>query len=84
LGFAIPYLFEGVARDYLPDFIVRLEEEAERYLILEVKGFDRAETEKREGAARWVMAVNADGRYGQWRYDVAKALNEVRKVLDAS
>ena len=84
LGFAIPYLFEGVARDYLPDFLVRLEEPAETYLILEVKGFDRAETEKREGAARWVNAVNADGRYGRWRYEVAKSPAEVRKLLDAS
>lgn len=36
LGFAIPYLHDGQAHDYTPDFLVRLDNGV--HLILETKG----------------------------------------------
>lgn len=64
LGFAIPYLHNGQMHDYQPDFIIRLEGEAERYLILETKGYDPLEDVKTAAAKRWCAAVNAHGGCG--------------------
>jgi type III restriction enzyme len=83
LGLAIPYQHNGVAHDYLPDFVVRLKGEAEESLILETKGFDPLEEVKAQAAKRWVEAVNADGRFGRWRYALARKPEAVRGLLDA-
>ena len=81
-NFAIPYFYDGRDRDYIPDFVIRLQSDIPSHLILEIKG--RKETIddfKKAAAERWVAAVNADGRYGHWQY-VMCALSEVREVLD--
>jgi type III restriction enzyme len=68
LGFGIPYLHNGQPHDYLPDFIVRLLGPEPLHLVLEVKGFDPLADVKAEAAARWVAAVNSDGRHGRWAF----------------
>jgi len=68
LGFGIPYESDGMRHEYLPDFIVRLVGEGERFLIVETKGFDPMADVKRAAAERWGSAVNADGRWGRWDY----------------
>lgn len=83
LGFYIPYLHNGQRHDYTPDYLVQLKGGDDRYVILEVKGWDPLEDVKRAAAERWVAAVNADGQYGQWRYAVAKRPEEVNRLLDA-
>jgi type III restriction enzyme len=50
LGFAVPYLHNGQMHDYQPDFILRLETKAERYLIVETKGFDPLKDVKKAAA----------------------------------
>jgi type III restriction enzyme len=82
LGFAIPYLHNGESHDYIPDFIVRLKTEPRRHLILETKGYDDLEDVKRQAAARWVAAVNAEGSFGTWTYEVARRPTDVRVLLD--
>jgi type III restriction enzyme len=81
LGFTIPYLQAGGAHEYVPDFIVLLDSGI--HLILEPKGYDELQAVKAQAAERWVAAVNADGRYGEWRYAVARNMNLVRTVVDA-
>jgi type III restriction enzyme len=81
LGFAIPYLHNGQMHDYIPDFIVRLDSENEEYLIVETKGYDPLEEVKRAAADRWVMAVNADGKHGQWTFHMLKNPAEVKSLL---
>jgi type III restriction enzyme len=81
LGFAIPYLHNGQMHDYVPDFLVRLKTEPASYLILETKGYDPLEEVKRAAAERWVSAVNADGRYGSWRYAVTKKVSDIPILL---
>lgn len=72
LGFAIPYLHNGVPHEYQPDFIVRLVVDPPVHLVLETKGGrDTLWEVKAAAARRWVAAVNADGAYGEWRYEVA-------------
>ncbi len=81
LGFAIPCFYMGQEHDYIPDFVVRLDLDPNALLILETKGFpDEHKDDKAAGARRWVNAVNADGRYGFWDYDVA---DHPSKVADA-
>ncbi|MBI4612273.1 MAG: hypothetical protein HY720_01560 [Planctomycetes bacterium] len=77
LGLAIPYLENGEAHDYVPDFVIRLAGEPPAHLILETKGFDPLADVKAEAAARWVKAVNADRRHGRWEYAVARKPEEV-------
>ncbi|MBI3465779.1 MAG: hypothetical protein HY000_22410 [Planctomycetes bacterium] len=84
LGFAIPYLHNGQMHDYVPDFIIRLNNPFLSYLILEVKGYDPLEEVKRAAAERWVAAVNADGAYGSWSYRVAKKVSEINGILTES
>jgi type III restriction enzyme len=81
LGFAIPYLHNGQMHDYVPDFLVRLKTEPASYLILETKGYDPLEEVKGAAAERWVSAVNADGRYGSWRYAVTKKVSDIPSLL---
>jgi type III restriction enzyme len=80
LGFAIPYLHQGGQHNYIPDFIVRLENGV--HVVLETKGHDPLEDVKAQAAERWVAAVNADGTYGEWRYLVSRNMNEIPALLD--
>ena len=81
-GFTIPCFYMGQDHDYIPDFIVRLDLESDAFLILETKGFpDEHKEDKASGARRWVKAVNADGRYGFWDYDVAEHPSEVAEAV---
>ena len=83
LGFAIPYLHNGQPHDYVPDFIVRLKTTPATSLIIETKGFDELAEVKAAAAQRWVAAVNADGRFGRWHYEMARQVPRVRAILDA-
>jgi type III restriction enzyme len=80
LGFGIPYLHDGDPHDYLPDFVVRLTNGV--HAILETKGHDPLEEVKAQAAQRWVDAVNADGRFGEWRYGIVHEVGAVAGVLD--
>jgi type III restriction enzyme len=79
LGFAIPYLHNGQQHNYIPDFIVRLTNGV--HLILETKGHDPLEEVKTQAAKRWVDAVNADGTFGEWRYDIVHDMSRVPAVI---
>lgn len=83
LGFAIPYLHNGQMHDYEPDFIVRLDADSKRNLILETKGFDPLADVKKQAAERWVAAVNSDGRFGKWQYELVRNITEVSARLTA-
>jgi len=80
LGFAIPYLHNGQQHNYVPDFIVRLDNGV--HLILETKGHDDLEHVKTQAADRWVRAVNAEGSLGEWRYAISHQMNTIPKLLD--
>lgn len=85
LGFAIPYIHNGQTHEYVPDFIVRLASESQRFLILETKGYDELKDVKRAAAERWVRAVNADGSFGLWHYRIAEKVSEVpQRISEAA
>ena len=82
LGFVIPYLHDGQAHDFVPDFLVRLRGEAPVHLILETKGYDPLAEVKEAAARRWTSAVNADGRHGEWRFRMARSIADVAYILN--
>lgn len=82
LGFAIPYLHDGDGHDYIPDFLIRLDNGV--HVILETKGHDPLEEVKAAAAARWVAAVNAEGSFGEWRYVIAHDMNAIPALLETS
>ncbi len=81
LGFSIPYLHNGQPHEYLPDFIVKLAAAPNSYLILETKGFDELAEVKAQAADRWVKAVNADGSFGSWRYEMTRKIEDVSRAI---
>jgi type III restriction enzyme len=83
LGFAIPYLHNGQMHDYEPDFIVRLKSDPPLNVIVETKGYDPLKDVKRQAAERWVSAVNAEGRFGSWRYELIEKISDVPAKLAA-
>ena len=88
LGFGIPYIHNGQAHDYIPDFLVKFKDRPGFTLILETKGYDPTKEIKQQAAERWVAAVNADHsgdqlpRFGAWAYAMASSMDEVRSILD--
>ena len=74
LGFTIPYELDGETHQYVPDFIVDIEDghgpDDPLHLVIEVTGKnDRAKQAKTDTARTlWVPAVNNTGRYGRWHF----------------
>ena len=80
LGFQIVYLWNGVRRRYLPDFLIRLA--SGKTLVLEIKGEDSEQNRaKRAALDAWVQAVNAKGGFGVWAWDVAFNTNEIQDIV---
>lgn len=80
LGFEVYYTFEGVVHKYRPDFIIRLV--TGTHLVLEVKGQDsQKDRVKRQYLAEWVQAVNQDGRFGKWCWDVSHYPSDVTDLI---
>jgi type III restriction enzyme len=74
LGFAIPYFHNRQMHDFVPDYLVRLEQNGNEAgtLILEVKGYDERAEVKKAAAKRWCAAVNADKQCGKWDFCMAR------------
>lgn len=80
LGFQIVYLWNGVRRRYLPDFLIRMTNG--KTLVLEIKGEDSEQNRaKRASLAAWTDAVNAKGGFGAWCWDVAFQPAQMADIL---
>lgn len=86
LGFAIPYSHNGEAREYLPDFLARLQKDGKEVgvLILETKGYDPLAGVKEGAARRWVAAVNAEGSHGRWTYRLIKSPTDTPEAVGSA
>jgi type III restriction enzyme len=85
LDFTIPYEWEHQVHSYYPDFIIRikLRDESEANLILEVKGFeDEQDRAKKAAAQRWIAAVNHHGGFGRWVLKECKSPYTLPKILE--
>jgi len=89
LGFTIPYTYEGEDRNYMPDFIVCVNDGKDDLLnlIVEVTGERKKDKAAKVAAARnlWVTAVNNHGGFGRWAFleiaDPWDAQNTVRAYI---
>ncbi len=91
LGFLIPYTTNGDQRNYVPDFIVRIDDgqgpENPLNLIVEVTGAKDRDKEAKVATAKtlWVPAVNNAGTWGRWGMieidDPWDAQSEIRRQL---
>ena len=91
LGFLIPYTVAGDQRNYIPDFIARIDNgrglDDPLNLILEVTGEKDKEKEAKVSTAKTlrVPAVNNAGTWGRWGFleirDPWDAKNEIRSAL---
>ena len=81
LGFGIPYIHNEEMHEYQPDFIIRLADRPDHYLILETKGFDMLKEVKQNAAERWVKAVNAEGSYGDWQYHMVFDAKNIDAII---
>jgi type III restriction enzyme len=80
LGFIINYVFRGVIHKYYPDFLIKLRNG--KTLVLEVKGLDDQQNRtKREYLKEWVEAVNSDGRFGEWCWDVSFRTSDIKDKI---
>jgi len=94
LGFTIPYTLNGEARNYVPDYIVHIDDGHGRdnllNLIVEISGRDRKDKNAKVATARtlWVPAVNNHGGFGRWAFtevaDPWDAQNLIRGFLKRS
>ena len=81
LGFDILYIFKGIVRKYWPDFILKLSNG--NYLVLEVKGQDSQENKtKRKFLDEWTKAVNEDGIFGIWKWDVSFNPADLKGIIE--
>lgn len=91
LGFTIPYTLNGQQRQYVPDYIVCLDDghgpADPLNLIVEVTGERKKDKAARVATARtlWVPAVNQHGGFGRWAFveitDPWDALNTIKNVV---
>jgi type III restriction enzyme len=87
LGFGIPYLHNGQVHEYVPDFLIQLEDRPSMTMILETKGFDPLAEIKQSAAQRWVCAVNAESRMnpashrGEWQYVMVRRIGDISSAL---
>lgn len=80
IGFEIPYMWGGTVRRYIPDFIAKLTNG--KTLVLEVKGVDTPQNQrKRKFLDEWIKAVNEDGRFGEWCWDVLFDPSEFDNII---
>lgn len=80
LGFVINYVFRGVIHKYYPDFLIKLSNG--KMLVLEVKGMDDQQNKtKREYLDEWTKAVNSDGRFGRWSWDVSRRTSDIEDII---
>jgi type III restriction enzyme len=85
LDFTIPYEWEHEVHPYIPDFIIRLrlKDDSEINMILEVKGYEtEKDRAKKPAAQRWVSAVNHHGGFGRWILRECRSPYQLPKILE--
>ena len=72
LGFEAPYKFGSIARTYIPDFIVQVDDgrDGPLNLVVETKGYRREDAKEKKSTMEtyWIPGVNSLGEYGRWAF----------------
>ena len=89
LGLEIPYKDGSMARAYIPDFIVQIDDghgtDDPLNLIVEVKGYRRENVKLKSETMRtqWVPGVNNLGAFGRWAFEEFNDVLEMDKEFKA-
>jgi type III restriction enzyme len=89
LGLEVPYRYGSVARKYLPDFIVRVDDgrgpDDLLNLIVEIKGYRREDAKEKKATmdTYWVPAVNHLGTYGRWAFAELTEVYQIEADFEA-
>lgn len=89
LGFTVPYKDGDVAREYVPDFIVQVDDghgvSDPLNLIIEIKGMknEQVKLKKETMTEKWVPGVNALSTHGRWAFDQFDSVFEIDKDFKA-
>ena len=80
IGFVINYVYKGVIHKFYPDFLIKLSNG--KIIVLEIKGMDDQQNKtKREYLDEWIKAVNSDGRFGTWAWDVSFRTSDIKDKI---
>lgn len=80
LDFKVRYLYRGSSRNFVPDYLIRLNNS--KTLVLEVKGQDSEQNRaKRAAMQNWVQAINEQGGFGQWCFEVVFDPAKIRDAI---
>ena len=80
LGFYVNYVYGGVTRRYVPDFLIKLTNDVT--LILESKGIESEQDRiKRMALQDWVKAVNGIKIFGEWRCDMSLSSADINGII---
>ncbi|WP_439543997.1 BPTD_3080 family restriction endonuclease [Hyphomicrobium sp.] len=89
LGFEVPYKDGPVARLYIPDFIVLIDDgrgpDDLLHLVVEVKGYRRENVKLKSDAMlhKWVRGVNNLRTFGRWAFEEFTDVFEMQKEFGA-
>lgn len=90
LGFEVPYLYFSTPRQYIPDFIVLVDDghgpDDLLHLIVEIKGY-RSEDAKDKSSTMetyWVPGVNNLKKFGRWAFAEFGSVFEIEQDLAAT
>jgi len=85
LGFSIPYEHQGIAHQYLPDFITQIEmpDKLKLNLLIEVTGKkdDKKAMKIKTTRELWVPAINNTDKYGKWAILEIQDIHETQKLI---
>ena len=86
LGLEVPYHYGSIARRYIPDFIVQVDDGRDDplNLVVEIKGYrgEDAKEKKSTMETYWVPAVNNHGRFGRWAFAEFTDVYEIETDFD--
>ena len=87
LGLEVPYLYGGMPRRYIPDFIVQVDDGRDDplNLIVEIKGYrgEDAKEKKVTMESYWIPAVNNLGDFGRWAFAEFTYVYDIDSEFDA-
>ena len=89
LGLEVPYKDGSMARYYIPDFIVQIDDghgpDDPLHLIVEVKGYRHENVKLKSETMRtqWVPGVNNLGSFGRWTFEEFSDVFEMDKEFKA-
>lgn len=87
LGLEVPYRHGSNARNYLPDFIVQIDDGHEDWLnlIVEIKGYRGEDAKEKKSTIEtyWIPGVNNLGAYGRWAFVELRDVYEMQDQFAA-